>query len=938
MKKKRNIRFKVSDFLVFFFCLSIATVSVYFFWQDINQIQKKDNELPIGTITFKQRTAQRKMTDRAIWDRIQNTSPVYNGDFLRTSPNAEATISFNDGNSIDLYENTMIQILLENNKLAVSMDSGANVSVSSAANANGLNLVSSDGTKIEVQAGTSLSAEISDSITVQVATGSATLVSTSGETVQAETGSSLQIEKTGTISAMPFAIQEPKTNVRLLKFTQSNPELDFSFRYDTSASAENAYSTVRLETYSNKELTQKISSKNVNISENSALQFPIGTSYWKATPLLADDSVEVQDEKPLTGKVTVFDCPAPNLQTPAENMDFIYRTNLPAINFTWSKNEAAGSYQIEIANNSNMENPTIRRIVNNPTAVISELTEGKWFWRITPQYSSLFEWQGNPVASKVSSFSITYSKELQAPTLSLPAPDEKIVLFPPNTTTDRNVYFSWKNDSSAVAYTVTVSQNINMENPVFNQTVTDNYIRLQLDRNTYNAGTWYWTVNQSDSDGMISEYAAPRSFNLIEQIDAKTQILFPPQNYRIAKELLPQTEFVWKSAILNQDSKVLVSANSDFSNPVVDTDVSKNSLSNLNLESGEWYLKIGNSDPIQFTVLDKLSQPVVSLPAENSSYLVEAETTIPFTWNAVPGASFYKLTVSSEDNSSRTYDLPFISDTHATITVTPPSKQTQYNWTLEAQGMESVTSTRITGQVAHGSFSLRAPQPVRLLSPANNTVIKGLDALNTPISLSWTNTDEYSSATLTLERVLANGELRRLRRIQNPLKTENITRLESGTYRWFVSAQSSGGYTMDSEPLTFTVDPVPALVGPNGLSPANNFLIDLNYLKTNRTINFSWRPVENATEYEFAIYLTGKNGTLGRQIVSTTLPRNQTNYVFRDISVLDNGTFTWQIQALKKASDGFVEQTGQKIERTFRINIPLPGDIQIKDTGAQYGE
>ena len=132
MQKKRNIRFKAIDLAIIILCLAGSTVSAITFWQVYNRTLSKLNEEPIGTVVFKQRTAQRRFADRFVWDRLKQLSPLYNGDTIRTIELSEAVISFKDDVSqLTIFENTMIK-LFYNDKDGARVDfSGGNLEVSS---------------------------------------------------------------------------------------------------------------------------------------------------------------------------------------------------------------------------------------------------------------------------------------------------------------------------------------------------------------------------------------------------------------------------------------------------------------------------------------------------------------------------------------------------------------------------------------------------------------------------------------------------------------------------------------------------------------------------------------------------------------------------------------------------------------------------------------
>ena len=76
MKKRRSTRSRTRDLLVTLLCLSGATFSLWLFWKDFNAVMSKMNEIPIATVSWKYKAAQRRFSDRLIWDRLQQESLV----------------------------------------------------------------------------------------------------------------------------------------------------------------------------------------------------------------------------------------------------------------------------------------------------------------------------------------------------------------------------------------------------------------------------------------------------------------------------------------------------------------------------------------------------------------------------------------------------------------------------------------------------------------------------------------------------------------------------------------------------------------------------------------------------------------------------------------------------------------------------------------------
>ena len=111
MSKKKSTRFRLIDAAVILFCIAGFFLSGAAFWNEYNRTMSKLNEEPIGTITYKKRTVQRKFLERLAWDRLRQESTVYNGDTIRTIEVSETAITFKDLKTrLMLGENTLIQI------------------------------------------------------------------------------------------------------------------------------------------------------------------------------------------------------------------------------------------------------------------------------------------------------------------------------------------------------------------------------------------------------------------------------------------------------------------------------------------------------------------------------------------------------------------------------------------------------------------------------------------------------------------------------------------------------------------------------------------------------------------------------------------------------------------------------------------------------------
>jgi hypothetical protein len=169
-----------ADFIFIPICILGALAALYFFWQDLNLTLQRQNEKPIGTVTWKRKAAQRRFPGRSLWDRLRKESPVYSGDFIRTAELSSAMVSFfgDDGEDpwdsvLEINENTLIQIIRTGHGMDIDLDSGG-----LSADVRGGDLrIRSGATVIEAGAGSSLDAiNSSGGLDLQVNGGTASVL------------------------------------------------------------------------------------------------------------------------------------------------------------------------------------------------------------------------------------------------------------------------------------------------------------------------------------------------------------------------------------------------------------------------------------------------------------------------------------------------------------------------------------------------------------------------------------------------------------------------------------------------------------------------------------------------------------------------------------------------------------------------------------------
>jgi hypothetical protein len=104
--------------------------------------------------------------------------------------------------------------------------------------------------------------------------------------------------------------------------------------------------------------------------------------------------------------------------------------------------------------------------------------------------------------------------------------------------------------------------------------------------------------------------------------------------------------------------------------------------------------------------------------------------------------------------------------------------------------------------------------------------------------------------------------------------------------------------------------------------------------RAQRNIGFRWAAVQGANAYIFTLY---QQTAAGRRQIVRRPAENSTTWTLEDLSVMDSGTFVWQVEAVNLGRNNAIEQRGRVTDSTFVMDIPLPGPVMIEEAGILYG-
>ena len=936
---KKRTRFKLKNDLAVPFwiavslCLVCAGINTHLFYKSFFRALEKFNEEPIAKITFKYKTAQRKFLDRVIWDRLQQNSPVYNGDTIHTAELSEATIWFDDGTILDLAENTMAQVFKHNDGTLGTDLARGNATVDSSADGAGLTLTTAN-VNVEVKAGTILSAAKpveGESVNLSVQKGEAKLED--GTAITTEKAVMLTTNADGTAVAgteaaavivqSGFIVKEPQANQKYLYYTQDTTPVNFS--WDTFGDEEKTQN-IKLTIANDRNFTRGVQEVTAQGLDHLSMNLEKGTYYWRLDA--GEEGVTAQ-----SGRIQVIQSLTPNQLVPAQDYSYQYRKKTPSLRFIWTEADSATAYNFAISRSPDMANPVLQQRTSASSIIISTLEEGTYWWQVTPFYVVNRTGLANP--SEIKSFRIEKRGELARPEPLMPANGDFL---------DKSagrINISWKPEPEAVQYKVTLSQNVNMTSPIVSRTTSENFITLtKSESNLLKDAEYFWTVSQIDAEGNESEKSEVKSFYALSG-NIVQRTIFPPDGYTIWNPLVTDTRFTWKTNLTFAQS-IEFSRNKEFTDIAFEAKTSNAAYAGVELGEGTywWRLKAENgsfyrtSPAKKITIVPELNAPVPLDPTPEKRAVVRPNQEYEFKWQPVDGAEYYRLTIYNSGKDTPIFDQNFISEDSYSVLM-DDYDEGYYRWEIRSYTYETELATRRSGKIGQSDFRLRKIRPVTLTSPENGRVFDGWEAIEHPPVLTWKAPEAFSYAELVLKKVSGIEAGEKLF-VQKSTK-QQLGKLSSGVYEWTVNAQTQDELDISATvPHRFTVNEIPPFEAPEKAETEGGEYFDAAYLRQSPYIDFSWSAVKRAQAY--ILEITDKKGKLlHREVLDGN---NTTEYQFTELSKLSKGKFNWKLRAvILNENTNEVLIDGKPAAGSFEIDFTLnKNGGKHRNNGELYGQ
>ncbi|MDR3170613.1 MAG: hypothetical protein LBU17_03175 [Treponema sp.] len=859
MQKTRNIR--ILDITVLFLCLSGTALAINLFWQDMNRTLTRLSETPVGTLSYKYHIVQRRFGDRLSWNRLQRNSPLYNGDRIHTADFSDATITLVNEDVIDMLENTLIQLVFDQEGAWVELFKG-NIGIQ--AKGDGLNL-RSGANRVKLSSGSIAGARVdSQGFHFWLIEGYAALRTAAG--VQGmRTGSAVTIQADGSIDTGPHVVVlTPLPYQRIV--TPSSAPVEITFSWKTINFPPNEQ--VHLEIAEDQRFTRLLHTHDAQEGNTSAIvELPPGTFWWRVsaashTPATANITM---------GKLAVIVASPPVLVSPSEGKVYIYWVSPDAIRFQWSASpetdqDEIPTYLLEAADNPRMQNPRLRTKVQGFSLLYAGLMAGTWYWRVSPVYPD--EYQGTFAVSPSVSFAIQQGVEslpvpvrippVVSPPLPKPELETPLGQVVPGST--ENLVFRWRPVPEADAYEFSLyagtpkntgqpgdSQGADAPHLVYeNQNVTQNSLTVPM--HSLKDGSYFWTLRAfaAASPGAGRREGLLETGQFVIRNRRSVRLEYPPSGHAFTglDALRRPGTIQWSSTEPLGKSRFILSRNRNLESavPVVDLTGPSKSIHLPPLTPGTYYwtiqaetpdgLDISAAQPFSFRVLvPKVAPVTLDFPKQGYSFtgLDALRQSGVIRWSSTEMVGTSRFVLSR--NSAPLQGTPILDMTDPGRAITLPELAPgTYYWTIRAKttdGLDISATAPARFQVlpmpqeplpisvAPVSPPPPAPvpsvpvSPVSLEFPEAGHRFSGIEAQRQPIAVRWKAAGPIGKFRFILSRNPNLLQGMPVLESTDPSRAIILSKLTSGTYYWTIQAETPEGLDISAaRPAYFQVLPV----------------------------------------------------------------------------------------------------------------------------------
>ncbi|MDA3899923.1 MAG: hypothetical protein PF637_05320 [Spirochaetes bacterium] len=690
------MKLRKNDSLFFTVCILILVIASLRLCQDIRQTYVRDTTEQIGTITFKKRIAERKFTSQVLWGSVENHSPVYNYDSIRTDFDSIATVNLDDGTAIELGENTLVVLSMRNNELSINMEGSSlnlirDLSGSKGALTSSVTVISGD-TTVSMREGSLLfSGDGSGTgfTGIDVASGEAEIV-VDGKTIVLANDRAFRADGDGETRAIQIAytLSTPKASAVFITAESVLPVV-FSWKPEDDLSKNLIIAR--------DPLFKKISvTRDVTSETSTEISVEPGSYFWKIVGSGKESRVS---------RFTVLKDKASLPLMPPKKKKINAVSEKPLVSFNWTKSDYATNYQIEIFSDADLKNRVLTLPSRGTAISTDKLGGGTYYWRVKNDYGHLYG--GENLTGKTSQFTIVQESGLSKPDpVSRRDEVERISRL---ALKEKKQALYWHSKSGVDYYTVEISTDENFTDVVANERVNYNFYRPSQELIN---GDYFWRV-KAHSKKISSEFSEERRFIIVDAVPIE---LLAPATDTVLTGRSVDVFFRWRDYNRGNNYLVQLSKSDDFTAPLLTGKSRTGNVVVNGVSPSEYYWRVilksdddkdlVVSETASFRILTISPSPTLLSPKPGLVVNTVEEKSIDFTWETVDSATHYKVVLYKKAFPKRiTVHEKTVSETGYTYDTVESLKKGEYEFEITALHGDSSRNT-VVSKTTRGAFSV----------------------------------------------------------------------------------------------------------------------------------------------------------------------------------------------------------------------------------------
>lgn len=485
----------------------------YLLYADFTQVNSDvSGLLKAGKVRIALEKVKRKYGESMIWDPISSADHLYWDDAIQTAKDAKVEIALDDGNVITLGESSLVVLERDNNQLSLSLRSGELF----LSHDNNENSEHKD-EKLKIN-GVVISKNEDSSLSLKVDKKNDKLVATTTE--GDGTGKLITIDKAGKVEEkkLPVLLQSPPP---LSHFYSDSRKHDVNFKWQAQK-GEFIFQVSKTTSFGNPYYEKELDDLDIEKS------FPEGNYYWRV--------IQAEGKKDLDSEVRKFSITRvaePEPLAPASKKKFVYKGEIPTIEFRWTEKAKPEKYLFEVATDDDFENIVFTDSTTHNYYRSSHLKEGRLYWRVTSFFPGIKK------TSDESSITLKENHQTDPPHLVAPIDEFKVTM--DFFEKAQGIPFKW--ESAFVEnhrFVLSDSSSLKNELIAFETEQNDTLITKALP-----VGTYYWSIGHKNMDG---KWVYPEKRRLevgpLAPLLAAPSLLTPAPNTEL--DLMDNTLVTWQ--------------------------------------------------------------------------------------------------------------------------------------------------------------------------------------------------------------------------------------------------------------------------------------------------------------------------------------------------------------------------------------------------------